>query len=213
MAPTRLSASEVRAAFTPGTVLHNPVTGEYGRIVEHTAERGVAEMVATPGGAVAGAHLHPGQDERFEVLEGIMGYRRGEERGELGRGESVTVPAGVVHDWWNAGDSNLEARVTVTPPGLFAAMVGAVWGLAVLGRTNAKGMPGILDAALLAEAFGDELVFERPPRAIQRMLVATVAPIARRRGRSVTGDDVIRAAIVVPERWPATPAAVNPGGG
>ena len=90
-------------------------------------------------------------------------------------------------------------------------MIGAVWGLAVLGRTNAKGMPGILDAALLAKAFGDELVFERPPRAIQRMLVATVAPIARRRGRSVTGDDVVRAALVAPERWPL-PLEHRPGG-
>ncbi len=157
-------------------------------------------MLAVPGGAVAGPNRHPGQDERFEVLEGVMGYRRGEERGELRPGESVTVSAGVMHDWWNAGDENLRAVVTVTPPGSFAAMIGAVWGLAILGRTNAKGMPGILDAALLAEAFGDEIVFERPPRAIQRMLVATVAPIARRRGRSVTGDDVIRAAIVAPER-------------
>ena len=182
-------------------MLHNPVTGEYVRVVDHTAERAVGEMLAVPGGAVAGPHRHPDQHEHFEVIEGVMGYRRGDERGELGPGESASVPAGVVHDWWNAGDGNLRARVTVTPPGSFAAMIGAVWGLAVLGRTNAKGMPGLLDAALLAEAFGDELVFERPPRVIQRALVATVAPLARRRGRSVTGDDVIRAALVAPEQW------------
>ncbi len=107
-----------------------------------------------------------------------------------------------MHDWWNVGEGSLLARVTVTPPDSFAAMIGAVWGLAVLGRTNAKGMPGLLDTALLAEAFGDELVFERPPRAVQRALVATVAPVARRRGRSVTGDEVIRAAIIPPQRWP-----------
>ena len=82
-------------------------------------------------------------------------------------------------------------------------MIGAVWGLAVLGRTNAKGMPAPLDAALLAEAFGDEIVFERPPRIVQMALARTVAPIARRRGRSVTGDEALRAAIVDPERWPA----------
>ena len=39
-------------------------------------------------------------------------------------------------------------------------------------------------------------------RVVQRALAATVAPIARRRGRSVTRD-VMRAAIVAPERWPA----------
>jgi len=62
-------------------------------------------------------------------------------------------------------------------------------------------MPGLLDAALLVEAFGDEMVFERPPPVVQHALAATVAPIARRRGRSVTGD-VIRASIIPPERWP-----------
>jgi hypothetical protein len=131
-----------------------------------------------------------------------MGYRRGDHRGELRAGDSITVPAGVVHDWWNAGERDLRARVTVTPPGRFAAMIGAVWGLAVVGRTNAKGMPGPVDAALLAEAFGDEIVFERPPRVVQRALARTVAPIARRRGRSVTRE-VMRAAIIPAERWRA----------
>ena len=201
MAADRLSPSDVLALAPAGTVLHNPVTGEYARVVAHTAERAVGELLAVPGGAVAGPHLHPAQEERFEVLEGTLGYRLGDHRGELRVGESVTVPAGEVHDWWNAGSGDLRALVTVQPPGRFAAMIGAVWGLAVVGRTNAKGMPGPVDAALLAEAFGDEIVFERPPRAVQRALAMTVAPIARRLGRSVTGD-VLRAAIIAPEQWP-----------
>lgn len=202
MGSQRLSAQDVLTAFPVGTVMHNPVTGEYARILEHGTERAVGELLAVPGGAVAGPHVHPVQEERFEVLAGVLGYRLGDRRGELRGGEAVTVPAGVVHDWWNAGDGDLRARVTVTPSGLFAAMIGAVWGLAALERTTPKGMPKLLDAALLAEAFGDEIVFERPPRAVQRALAATVAPLARRRGRSVTDDEALRAAIVPAERWP-----------
>ena len=202
MGVDRILSSDVRAQFPAGTVLHNPVSGEYARVVEHTPERVVGELLAVPGAAVAGPHIHPGQEERFEVLDGVMGFRRHTDRSELRAGESVTVPPGVVHDWWNAGESDLRARVTVMPPGRFAAMIAAAWGLAVVGRTNAKGMPGPVDAALLAEAFGDEIVFERPPRAVQQALARTVAPIARRRGRSVTGE-VMRAAIIPAERWPA----------
>jgi quercetin dioxygenase-like cupin family protein len=172
------------------------VTGELARIIEHTEERGVGQRLAVRGAAMPGAHRHPQQDERFEVLEGVLGYRRAEERGELRAGESADVPAGVVHDWWNAGDGTLRARVVMTPPGSFVAMIAAVWGLAALGRTTSKGKPRLLDAALLGEAFGEELVFERPPLAVQRALVATVAPLARRLGRSVTTDDVVRAAVV-----------------
>src|SRR4051794_18351953 len=121
------------AQVPPGTVLGNAVTGEYARVVEHDADRVVAELLAMPGAAVAGPHSHPDQEERFEVLDGVMGYRRADQRGELRAGASITVPAGVLHDWWNAGDSPLRARVTVTPPGLFGAMIAAVWGLAALG--------------------------------------------------------------------------------
>jgi len=205
----RIVSSDVRAQFPAGTVLHNPVSGEYARVVEHTPDRVVCELLAVPGAAVPAPHMHPGQEERFEVLEGVMGYRRDTDRGELRAGTSVTVPPGVAHDWWNAGESNLRARVTVMPPGRFAAMIGAAWGLAAVGRTNAKGMPGPVDAALLAEAFGDEIVFERPPRAVQQALALTVAPIARRRGRSVTRE-VMRAAIIPPERWPAERDESNP---
>lgn len=83
MGMDRVSAADARAQFPTGTVVHNPVTGEYARVVEHTPERAVGELLAVPGGAVAGPHLHPRQEERFEVLHGLMGYRRGDERGEL----------------------------------------------------------------------------------------------------------------------------------
>ena len=151
----------------------------------------LSDLLAVPEAAVAGPHAHSGQEERFEVVDGIMGYRRG----ELRAGGSVTVPPGVVYDWWNAGDGDLRARVAVFPPGAVRAMIGAVWRLATVGRTSAKGMPGPIDAALLAEAFGDEIVFERPPRAVQQALAHTVAPIARRRARSLTRE-VMRAAII-----------------
>ena len=134
-----LSSSELRDLFPAGTVMHNPVTGEYARVAEHTAELAVGELLAVPGGAVAGPHLHPAQEERFEVIDGVMGYRLGDHRGELRAGEAVTVAPGVIHDWWNAGADDLRARVTLTPPGLFAGMIGAVWGLAVLGAPTPRG--------------------------------------------------------------------------
>ena len=60
-----------------GDTLENPVTGE--RIVfrKTAADTGGAlvlvECVVQPGGAVAAAHVHPHQEERFEVLRGASG--------------------------------------------------------------------------------------------------------------------------------------------
>ena len=46
MAPACISPADLRAQFPVGTVLHNPVTGEYARVLEHTAERAVGELLA-----------------------------------------------------------------------------------------------------------------------------------------------------------------------
>lgn len=196
--------------FEVGTVLWNPLTRELGRTLERTDERLVCELIAEPGARVAGAHHHPGMDERFEVLSGSLGYRIGAETGVLGAGETRTIPRGVVHDWWNAGAGSLHARVTVTPPMQFAEAIAVAWGLAVRGRTNAKGMPGPLDAALILEEFADTLVFEKPPVVVQRALVRTLAPIARRLGRTLDDETLYRAAIVEDSRWPASEPLTAP---
>src|SRR3954447_1481855 len=97
MTVPELSSSELRDLFPAGTVMHNPVTGEYARVVEHNPELAVGELLAVPGGAVAGPHLHPAQEERFEVIDGVMGYRLRVLRGELPAGEDGTLAAAVIH--------------------------------------------------------------------------------------------------------------------
>src|SRR4051812_50011443 len=96
MTVPELSSSELRDLFPAGTVMHNPVTGEYARVVEHNPELAVGELLAVPGGAVAGPHLHPTQEERFEVIDGVMGYRLGGPPGELpAGGAGARAPGGV----------------------------------------------------------------------------------------------------------------------
>ena len=203
MAARELSSSELLELFPPGTVLHNPVTGEYARVVEHTTERVVGELLAVPGGAVAGPHVHPGQEERFEVVDGVMGYRLGDERGELRVGGAVTVAPGVVHDWWNAGEGDLRSSGHGDASGTVRRHDRSGLGS---GRGGSQQPPRGCRSSSMPRCWqrpsANEIVFERPPRAVQRALAVTVAPIARRRGRSVTGD-ILRAAIVPDARWPA----------
>jgi hypothetical protein len=47
------------------------------------------------------------------------------------------------------------------------------------GKTNTKGMPGLLQLALLAREFEDVVQFTRPLRAIQRLLSGRLALLAR----------------------------------
>ena len=80
-----------------GQTIVNPVSGE--RITfRTTAEESNGELVAIelalpPGGRVPGRlHLHPLQEERFEVIEGRMRFRVERERVTAEPGEVVVVP-------------------------------------------------------------------------------------------------------------------------
>jgi mannose-6-phosphate isomerase-like protein (cupin superfamily) len=95
-------------AYT-GQRLENPASGE--RItLRRTAAETNGEVLAIDlelpaGGRVPGGqHIHPLQEERFEVVEGTMRFRMGHRRIVAGPGEVVVVPAGQKHDFANAGD-------------------------------------------------------------------------------------------------------------
>lgn len=171
-------------------VSENPVTGERGIVLEPPHEnpdrRLVAELHVTPGGAVVGEHLHPGIHERFEVLEGRLGVSLDGQRRSLGPGESADVAPGRWHDWWQEGPEKAVVRVGVTPGERFLELIRTLFGLAIDGKTNAKGMPSPLQLVAIASGFDDVIVFKRPPPAIQRAVFAGLAPLARRRGYRAT---------------------------
>lgn len=96
-----------------GNVYVNPVTRERAAVllsaVDTRRELIRAEMWTPPGGRVAFPHTHPHQSERFEVLEGRLGVRQGDDVSTAVAGDSITIPAGTMHDWWAEGDE--PARV------------------------------------------------------------------------------------------------------
>lgn len=174
--------SEVEA----GWVGENPVTGERGIVLEppqaNPERRLTAELRVAPGGAVVGEHRHPQITERFEVLEGRLGVSRDGRRSNLEPGEVIEVAPGHWHDWWNAGSGEAVVKVEVTPGDRFLDVIRTLFGLAVDGKTNAKGMPGPLQLVAIAREFRDVVEFKRPPPAVQRLAFGVLAPLAQMRG-------------------------------
>lgn len=150
-----------------GDTIENPVTGE--RIVVRVGtEDSGGELLdidgyVRPGGAVVGEHVHPAIEETFEVVSGLLGFRIDGRESVAQPGKRLHVPAGTAHDWWNAGEEE-EARVSVEiRPGVrFEEMALNLFGLAQDGKTNSKGMPNPLQAAIFAREFGDVLHFTKP---------------------------------------------------
>jgi uncharacterized cupin superfamily protein len=64
---------------------------------------------------IAARHLHRSDDEAWFVLEGRLGFQVGEEERELGSGESILVPRGTPHSYWNAVAEPARYLLVMTP--------------------------------------------------------------------------------------------------
>jgi mannose-6-phosphate isomerase-like protein (cupin superfamily) len=169
-----------------GDSIENPVTGE--RLVfretsrETNGEAVVVETFVQPHGFVAAAHVHPDQEERFEVLRGSIGFRVGRKSFVAGPGQRVTVPAGQRHKFWNAGDDVAHFVCEVRPALQFESLLETMFALAADGRTNRKGMPNPLQLAVIAQAHFDTVRLPFPPAILQRIALALGAPLGRAAG-------------------------------
>jgi quercetin dioxygenase-like cupin family protein len=169
-----------------GQTIENPLSGETITFRETAADTGgeylEIELNLAPGGTVPGLHVHPEQEERFEVLAGRMRFRMGLRTIEARSGDVVTVPAGKAHKFTNAGDEIAVARVTVTPALEMERLFETTVSLAKEGRVTASGLPKPLDLALFVREFEDEVQGAFPPMWVQRATLAPLAWLARKLG-------------------------------
>lgn len=202
-----------RRPWQVGDELVNPVTGEYARILEMAWQnpegRVKGEMLAKVGSRVVGAHLHPGSTERFTVLEGELTVNLNGVVRPLREGETAEVRPGEWHDWWNAADRDARVIVEVTPGARFAHMLETMFGLAEMGYVDEKGMPNLLQMAMLGREFSDTVVFKSPPPAIQRVMFAAIAPLAHVLGYRGTYPQLSRSTVRSPAGAPVSTASLT----
>jgi quercetin dioxygenase-like cupin family protein len=178
-----------------GEIYENRVQGDRFVVREGSEDTGggrlVGDLYIRPGGAVADKHIHSYITERFEVLAGTVRIHV-DGRDEIARaGETVEVRPGTVHDWWNVGEDEAHVLMEITPGARFELMIQNLFGLANDGKTNARGVPRLLPLALFTREFRPEGEFIRPPRIVQRVLFAAVAPLARARGYRAINPDYL----------------------
>jgi quercetin dioxygenase-like cupin family protein len=175
-------------AYT-GQLLDNPVSGERFRFRRSAADTN-GELLAfdlelSPTGHVPGAHVHPAQEERFEITQGELKFRKGIRTITARRGDTVIVPPGTVHRFANVGDTKATVSVEVRPALKMEQLLETSVSLARDGRTTRTGMPNPLDLALFMREFEDEVRAPFVPASLVRMVTAPLAWLARRRGLDV----------------------------
>ena len=170
-----------------GTEIESPQTGER-LIFRSTADSSNgrlfrAELIVKPGLYIVRAHVHPGQEESFVVLEGTYGYQIGDRKGLAQAGETLVCPVGVSHSQWNAGTGILriyyEHRPALTSAEIFFE---TQFGLSREGKLSPRGDINVLQGAVLLAEVGDFIRPSTPPPAVQKALFPVLAALGRRLG-------------------------------
>jgi quercetin dioxygenase-like cupin family protein len=169
--------------ITTGQSLTNPVTGETlvfrATSAETNGERIVIEAFVEPDGAVAAAHVHPAQEELFEVLAGELRFRIGKNTLVAKPGDRVLVPAGTPHKFENVGEQTAQFVCEVSPALGFEQLIETLFSLAADGKVSKKGMPNPLRLAVIARHHFDDVRLPFPPAWLQRLGLAFGAPLGR----------------------------------
>lgn len=163
--------------------LTNPATGHRITFLQTAAQTNGALLqieyaVERPEGKPAiPLHKHLKCEERFGVVHGKLGVVLDGRQRVLGPGESVTIPPGTPHTFWNAGDGEMRFITDVRPPGGLQTYWETVFGLAQDGRVNANGLPNLLQLAVVAPLA--DSYDPRTPVAVTKALVAVLGGIGR----------------------------------
>ena len=165
-----------------GQTVVNSATGE--RVVFRTIARETAgellrlDVFFAPGGSARVVHVHPHQEERFEILEGTMRVRVGRETRVAKRGEVVVVPPGTPHHPRNIGITEAHCLAEFRPALNIETFFENAFAL-LSQRGPRTTLPMILELAELLSHYPGEV---QATPAGMRWLVSMAAPIGRSLG-------------------------------
>jgi len=122
-----------------------------------SVQMGCFELRVPPGSNVPPPHAHGANEELVFVLEGCLRFSVGAVTRDLGPGDSMATPAGVVHGFSNPHSATARALVVNTPD------IGARYFRELAPLINQPGPPDRAQVLATMQRFG--LVAAPPPRA------------------------------------------------
>jgi len=181
-----VEAAEVGVVGTEERPLVHPITGE--RIVFRKRSRDTGgelfemSLYLAPKGFIAAPHVHPSQEERFEVAGAPVVFKVAGKERLYQPGEVVVVPPGTRHVWWNPGTEEAATLVQFRPALDTETFFETFFGLAADGKVGKNGLPNPLHMLLLAHEFRHEVQAPAPAKWVIGPLAMLAAPLARALG-------------------------------
>lgn len=170
----------------PGDEITNPRTGQRMKFLKTSQDTNgkllQIECFNSSSGVKEPEHIHPFQENRFEIISGsLMFCIAGKER-QVNAGEVVAIPPKVPHFFWNASDQEVHYIQEFRPALQSESFFETLFGLARDGKLNAQGLPSLFDMAVFVPKFWKEIRVTKPPEFIQKVLFTLLGPLSRRLG-------------------------------
>lgn len=116
-------------------------------------------------------HVHPHQEERFEVISGVVRFRIGNREHILTAGQRITGPPNTPHAWNSADGKDIHMRAELRP----ALHTDAAFSSA----QHVRGKMSLLQAVVIMSEFDGIAYPTNPPPLLMKGLVKVLAPIGR----------------------------------
>ena len=116
-------------------------------------------------------HVHPNQEEQFEIISGAVRFRIGDREQILTAGQRITGPPNTPHRWNSADGKDIHMRAELRP----ALHTDAAFSSA----QHVHGKVSLLQAAVIMSEFDGIAYPTKPPPLVMRGLVRVLAPIGR----------------------------------
>ncbi|GAB3917454.1 cupin domain-containing protein [Larkinella terrae] len=124
------------------------------------------------------AHYHPHQTEDFQVLSGKLTVRMNGKVRLFRAGDRFHIPKNTVHAMWNPTDQKTVVNWRVTPALDTEYFLETTTGLANDGKTNASGIPSVLQLSLLINRFSRVFRLTKPGPVVQKVVFSLLTPVA-----------------------------------
>lgn len=165
-----------------GKEIRNPKTGQIIQFVKTKADTNgrYLELISTyeAHSKEPIPHYHPRQDEYFAVLQGELSVRFNGRIMTLKPGDTVHIERNTIHSMWNATNEKTVVSWKTVPAMDTEYLLELNTGLANDDKTNADGVPGLLQVALMMNHYDHVFRVAKPPFIIQKVVFGILTPFA-----------------------------------